>query len=156
MIQPKQINNIIININNAQGLENNKIQVDIQNDRVEVTRKENNLLEVNQKKMYVTLSRLSNSNSCVVLYTFFAFISLLSLSFSTGMLIVGNRLYILYIIEALPYLVMLSDVYVRIYLSVCSFNTGRRLLYIAFAFLFRSGQFYIVYICDIILLFEFG
>jgi hypothetical protein len=121
---PNQINNIIININNGPGVDNNNIQVEIQNDRVEVARKENNVLDVNQKKLYVTLSRLYNSNTILILYTLFVVISLVLLSCGMGALIMQQRLYFIYILGSVPLTLMLTDVYVRIYLSVSIIYIG--------------------------------
>ena len=120
IIKPKQINNIIININNNPRDNKNNIQVEIQDNKLQIGHKlnDNNVLEVNQKKLYIQLSRLSNSNTCTYIYLIIAIISILITLASILSLYFMESLYFLYVIESFPIILLIFDVYIILYLYV--------------------------------------
>jgi hypothetical protein len=120
-----QINNIIININNnlpTQNDQTNKdIRVEINNNNVKLDVKDNitdEVLETNQKRMFIRLSRLVSSKKCRYLYILALVYCLTILICSVASLALDTKFVWLYGINLLGLVFILLDVMVRIYLYV--------------------------------------
>jgi hypothetical protein len=120
--KPKQINNIIININNnvqipASTPKNDiRLQINNDNNKVEVDVKDE-VLGMNQKRSFVYLSRLISSSKCKWFYISALLYSTLLLACSISAIFINISLY-LYILNPIALIFILLDFIVRVKLYV--------------------------------------